>query len=322
MKPLLFPLFALLFLSCQSSRESVIHFRGIALTIPYHIQVGGNLSHAKKEKIKRLIDDTFEETDHLYNHWNSDSELSHINHASTEEAIPLSPALLNVIKLAKNLTQITEGRYDPTLGAHIQLWKQHLKQGITPPDTDSASGWKHILIDMGTLYKKKKVSIDLDGMIKGYVVDTLAQKLDALECKDHYVDWGGDIRVSKSHPSGRPWTVLIHSPLDEGEVIALSDGAIASSGDYEQLWVTSSGTYTHIVSPKTGQALKRVKGSIVGVTVQAPTCFLADALATACMTFPTAREAEDWAKEVKERLGNSLNFWIFSSEADIINPVR
>ena len=53
--------------------------------------------------------------------------------------------------------------------------------------------------------------------------------------------------------------------------------AVATSGDYEQFFMVDGIRYTHIFNPKTGMP---VDSGVVSVTVIAPDCLTADAIAT------------------------------------------
>ncbi|NGX50229.1 MAG: FAD:protein FMN transferase [Chlamydiae bacterium] len=265
----------LLLLGCSSS--TVTHFQGVAHTHSYHIQVAGELSTRAKQEIKLLIDDTFDEVDTLYNRWNPLSELS------TTQGLACSPKLSAILALAMSFKELTGGLFDPTLGGEIAAWKESLKRGELP-DIEAV-----------------RPEVDLDGMLKGYAIDLLIEKLKGAGYAQIYVEWGGDIRVSGQHPKQRAWRILV-----EGEVIDL-DSALATSGNGEQQWRVNDTIFTHIVDPHTLRALE-VK-ELTSVTVRAPTCALADALATACMTFSDGDEALRWAEKIKER-HEGVDFWI------------
>ncbi len=270
-------LIPLLFLLSCSKPPAITHFRGIAHTLPYHIQVAGSLSSREKEQIKRVIDATFEEIDKRYNHWNEYSELSRFNRRGRGKPLPLSEELAEVLREARKITEMTSGRYDPTLGAVIKLWKDALGKGYLPKIGPIATGWSHLRESPeGWVKEDASLAIDLDGMIKGFTVDLL---LERLGYPDLYVDWGGDIRAK-----GREWRILIPSP--ENKPIAyvnLNGEGLASSGDYLNCWEVEGKRYHHIIDVETLRAGVRREGSIVSVTVRAPSCMLSDALATACM---------------------------------------
>jgi thiamine biosynthesis lipoprotein len=72
-------------------------------------------------------------------------------------------------------------------------------------------------------------------------------------------------------------------PRPEGDwiaVLGLSDAAIATSGSYRNYINRTEGRISHIIDPRSGQP---VGGNLVSVTVKAPDCTAADALATALM---------------------------------------
>jgi len=266
-----------LFLFGCSSGEEVTHFQGIAHTHTYHIQVGGALSSSSKQHIKLLIDDIFEEVDTYYNRWNPLSELS-----LSQGKIP-SPKLSAILQLAHTFKTLTGGRFDPTIGGVIAAWKESLKKGELP--------------DLENIQSE----IDLDGMLKGYAIDLLVAKLKNAGYQSIYVEWGGDIRVFGRHPQGRPWRILV-----EGEVVELAS-ALACSGNTEQQWRVEGKTFTHIVDPRSLNALEVSKLSTV--TVRAPTCALADALATAFMTLSDRQEALKWIEEMESKHAG-VQFWI------------
>lgn len=266
------PLILLLFFLFGCSKAPS-HFQGVAHTHSYHIQVGNPLTNYGRKDIENIISKTFEEVDALYNHWNPYSLLS---------TNPDAPKLKAILTLAHSFQVLTDGRYNPTLGAPIKTFKT---KGVLPKESSAPS-------------------YDLDGMLKGYVVDLLIEKLTQQRfCQNLYVEWGGEIRVIGKHPSGRKWHVLV-----DKEIVTLEDQAIATSGAQEQLWDIDGSTYTHIMNPLTSKMLKVEEGRVSFVTVKAPTCSLADALATACMTCETIEEASKFAKQMKEKY--PVEFWI------------
>ncbi|MCB1107484.1 MAG: FAD:protein FMN transferase [Chlamydiia bacterium] len=250
------------------------HFKGIAHTHPYHIQIGHPLNEEEKKGVEKILAATFEEIDTLYNHWNPNSLIS-TNPASTK--------LLPILMLAHHYKKVTKGRYDPGLGVQLKMFKtaSKLPSGYYP-----------------------KV-YDLDGMLKGFTIDKLVERLTEKGYIHLYVEWGGDIRVNGSHPSGRKWQLLL-----DNEVIKLEDSALATSGCKEQTWTVDETVYTHIINPMTGNMVKVENGMVHQVSVRAPTCALADALATAGMACETFEEASKFAQEMKEEY--DVDFWIQS----------
>ncbi len=201
-----------------------------------------------------------------------------------------------------------------------QLWKSHLESGKIPPDQMLAEhkqyiGWKKLHFKDKTITKDhQKTSLDLGGVAKGYAIDLIAEKLDRLGFHNLYVEWGGDLTTKGKHPDGRPWRVLVTKwgmPGDTNTVVELSGNAIASSGDYLQNWTVKNSVYTHIFNPDSGDPLKVSDNSICSVSIAAPTCLLADTIATAAMLCKTPEEAVKWLKKVQMK-HPTLRYWVFT----------
>ena len=69
-------------------------------------------------------------------------------------------------------------------------------------------------------------------------------------------------------------------------VIEVSNAGVATSGDYRNYFVSDDKTYSHTIDPVTGRPI--VNG-VASVTVIAPKCVLADAMATAIMVMGASK---------------------------------
>lgn len=277
-------LFLLFLLSGCKKEATVTHFQGNAHTHSYHIQIGKSLRHCEKEAITSILHDIFETVDTYYNHWNTLSELSQVNQLLVGENFSLSPELLSLLRKAQSLTLLTEGHFDPTYGALISLWKDGLKVRRIPLQAGMQPiGWNAFSFQKGKATRLiAGVTIDLDGLLKGFTVDQIVEKLHEKGFSDFYVEWSGEIRTSGNHPTGRKWVVTL--PFF-GEKIELSDKALATSGNEHQSCEINGTLYSHIVIPQTRTAIPLIKS----VSVEASNCLFADALATAFMTYPSIK---------------------------------
>lgn len=116
--------------------------------------------------------------------------------------------------------------------------------------------------------------LDPSGYVKGWSVEVASSMLAEAGSTSHYINAGGDIRMRGSHPEGGPWRVGIRHPWEADKVswvLALNDGAIATSGTYER--------GDHVINPRTGQPARGLRS----VTVVGPDLALADAYATAAL---------------------------------------
>lgn len=322
-------IFLLFFWSCQTNQTSdpvTTLFYGNAMTIDYRIIVGKALSPIEKEKIDSIVQMTFKEIDTIFNKWNPESELSRLNHLKGGVSVPLSVPLYRFLVTVGKIVALTEGRFDPTIGALQTLWQRKLESGQLPSKEEissasKGSGWHKIHYEGGIFFKDvDSLALDLGGIVKGYCVDLLTERLKLIGYADLFVDWGGEIRTSGKHPKGRPWALFIRGldDLDSGRAIAylnVCDRAIATSGDYLQNWTISGPdgpvTYFHIIDPTLRRPLMVTDDSIATASVMVDNCTFADGLATALMMFSSSQEAVQWIEKIKTKI-SPLDYWVMS----------
>lgn len=224
------------------------------MAVPYQILVTGDAD------LQPIIDQVFAEVDQIYNNWNPSSEVSTLNQLPAQTKIKLSDDMERFLHRVAALVVRTDGAFDPTIGF-----------------------WNQIHFEQGEFWKDDEITLDFGGCAKGYCVDLLVERLREAGYTDLFVNWGGDIRAEGHHPSGRPWRVAIRG---RNHLIDLT-GAIATSGHEEQ----QKNGLSHIYNPKTQKQLEATSRT---VTIQAKTCFEADALATALSVDPTLTAEKFW----------------------------
>lgn len=302
-------LLAALLAGCEEASEPLRPFEGVAMTIPYRILAD---SAFPEELIQETIRSTFAEVNLHYNRFNPHSELSVFNRTQAHVEFPLSPGLYQLLLQTDRIVQVSNGAFDPSVEPIQQLWKQSIAEGSTPSQEQirpllKALGWHHLkLNDTKAIKDVDGFAIDLGGIAKGYAVDLLYERIYAFGVKHLYVEWGGEIRVSKSHPSARPWHVAIKplNPQAEPIILELSDQAVATSGDYEQSdWIVddkgASTRYFHIIDRESGTPLTAPEGKHYSYTVVAPDCTTADGLATALFFKPDLEKIQSTFAGVK-----------------------
>lgn len=88
-------------------------------------------------------------------------------------------------------------------------------------------------------------ALDLGGIVKGALADILIDELgDEAVC-----NLGGDLRVRGSGPEGDGW----HIGLCDRSAVALTDGAVCTSGTSRRRWGQSM---HHLIDPRTGMPVK------------------------------------------------------------------
>lgn len=223
------------------------------------------------------------------------SELNKLSAASgSGNFIPVSEELYRVIYEAQALSKQTDGAFDITIGAYVELWREMnrrpQKSGIRLPDPSTLKeagksvGFQQIRLD--TMEKRVAlmqpgIRLDLGGIAKGYAADETLKVLQSFGIETALVDAGGDITAGEAPPGKVGWTITI--PYQTGDdkmntiTYTLSNRAIATSGDLFQYVEIDGERYSHIINPHTGLGLTNRSM----VTVVAPDGITADSYASA-----------------------------------------
>ena len=218
------------------------------------------------------------------------SRLSRLNRGETDS---LDRHLIRNIMLADSISRLSDGMYDITVGPLIKAWGFGGDKAVVTPNIDSILpfiGYEKIAIRDGRLVKADpRIQIDLNSIAKGYTVDLVADMLEARGIENYLVDIGGEVRCKGVNRQGNPWRIGIETPFDgnysEGAYIqrriALTQGALATSGNYRRFYLDAQGNkVAHTINPRTGYS---ALSSLLSATVVAPTCAEADALCTMLM---------------------------------------
>lgn len=269
-----------------------------------HITLAGSISKTGLAALREKIDAALEDVNRRMSTWQDDTEISQFNRFQSLEKFPVSPEFADVVQAALSYAEQTGGAFDPTVKPLVDFWgfgperMSNIEHG-TPNDEltrimDSA-GWKKVRLENGALIKAHPaVQLDLAAIAKGYGVDRVAEVIRAAGRKNFIVEIGGEIVADGTNREGRPWRIGIESPEPdkpfgaeifqtlsvlsrvEGEIPKI---AMATSGDYRNFQTRADGTrYSHIIDPHTGRP---AQSDVAAVTVIAPRCMDADAVATA-----------------------------------------
>jgi thiamine biosynthesis lipoprotein len=240
---------------------------------------------------KSAFDDVFAEfarLEKLLSTWIADSDVSRVNRDAGVRPVPVSAEVREVLTVARQMSEWTDGKFDVTFGALSGLWKFDHDQDNVIPDMREVRrrlpliDYRAIQVDdsAGTVFiARKGMSIHLGGIGKGYAVDRGATILRSRGLGAFMIQSGGDIYVA-GLKDGKPWRLAIQDP--RGPVnrhfaeLDLTDGTFSTSGDYERAFVRDGRRYHHILDPATGEPARRSRS----VTIVSNRAALADGLST------------------------------------------
>jgi len=278
----------------------------------------------------KALDEAFSEiksVDDLMSTWREDTELSRLNALAGEGPKEVSSELFEVLSRSMEISKLTEGAFDVTVGPFIELWKAAAKRDAPPTEIELGRvrklvGYEKVLLDgeNGTVVLPEGMSIDLGAVAKGYAVDRAARALRALGIEAFLIEAGGDLFAAGLYPDTppRPWSVGVKDPFDPDwrkliRGLSMVDRAAATSGHYYRSVTVGGVQYSHIIDPRTG---KPVQGVASSVTVIAPTCTDADALATALSVLGADRAEDLLAKMNADLADNPFAAFIITGDED------
>jgi thiamine biosynthesis lipoprotein len=245
------------------------------------------LIHPSRERSRRVIEACFREVDRLDPILNRHRAGTAVSRLNREGHLDDAPAVLRLIlRRAIERCASTGGLFDVTVEPVITLCRTHFERYRTPPpETDLLALLPRVGSGMIRLegarvaFERPGMGITLDGIAKGYIVDRVAEIARDAGIEHALVDAGGDIRAVGGREDGSPWRIAVQSPFREDgsiDTIALSDGAVASSGNY-RAYYDAGKVFHHIVDPRSGHS----PAGCAGTTVRAASAMEADALSTA-----------------------------------------
>ena len=239
--------------------------------------------------IKAALQAAVDEVDRQMSTWKPESDLMRLNRAPLDRWVAVPARLAEVLRLGLSIGKASGGAFDIGMGDAVTAWgfgpDAPTPEGIRAAMAERRCPAHEVLeIDGLRACKRAPIAIDLNGIAKGYGVDRLAEVLRGHGVSDGLVGIDGEMRAFGLRPDGEGWTIAVESPdsarRTPHSILALSDAAVATSGDYRH-WVEVRGRrLSHTMDPTRGAPLMTAPAS---VTVVARTCAEADAWATALM---------------------------------------
>ncbi|MFI8499597.1 FAD:protein FMN transferase [Streptomyces sp. NPDC085524] len=232
-----------------------------------------------------------------------DSELSRVN-LNPEGTRAVSEYFAEALQAALRAARLTDGAVDPTVGsAVIALGYDRTFASVRPDDARPvpvarpAPGWRHIAFDPRArrLRLPPGTRLDLGATAKALAADRAARQAAAVTGCGVLVSLGGDLATAGPAPEGG-WRIALaddHArPAPEGgAAVAVTGGALATSGIRVRTWRRGGRVVHHIVDPATGEPATPGWRT---VTVAAATCVDANAVSTAAIVL--GDRALDWLR--------------------------
>ncbi|WP_066459033.1 FAD:protein FMN transferase [Castellaniella caeni] len=243
--------------------------------------------------LRQALTDTVEQVDEQMSPWKPESALNQLNRAPVGDWLALPPQLLEVLARALEVCRLSDGVFDPAVGALVDAWGFGAARDT--PDAEAIRAARHterpptpqaLELDLaaGRVRKHAPLQLDLCGIAKGYAVDRLCTVLGQHGVHHALAALDGELRTIGAQASGAPWAVALENPRPDVRtaqgVIELQDLAVATSGDYRHFVQVGEVRLAHSMD---GRSRTPVNNGVASVTVLAPACIDADAWATALL---------------------------------------
>ncbi|WP_412029023.1 FAD:protein FMN transferase [Deinococcus yunweiensis] len=227
-------------------------------------------------EIERLTD--------VLNRFDPDSELRRWL-ARPDERATVSDDLAAVLRLADHWRQVSGRAFHPGADALGARWSTAAQDDILPDPAELDALVNDLRDDPWTLHSDgtatlhARYPLGLNALAKGYIVDRAALAAATVPgVREVLVNAGGDLRTAGPHGV----VVAVADPRSRRDdlppvaQVRVANAALASSGNAHRGVMIAGQWHSHVIDPRSGRP---VSGT-AGVTVVAPDCVTADALAT------------------------------------------
>lgn len=274
----------------MSTERSLL--QGKTMGTLWSVQIDGTPPPALHAALQAAV----EEIDQQMSNWSETSDLMRFNAADVGVWHPLPAHLLCVLTEGLSISRATGGAFEMNVGAAVRAWGFNAAP-INLDALQAASAAPHIQASValeldlaaGRARKTADLWLDLAGIAKGYGVDRLAEVVQSFGIDHALCAIDGELRALGTQANGTPWPVAIERPDSPDRaaqsIIALDAGAVASSGDYRHFLTIKGKRLSHTMDPQRAAPLLDGPAS---VSVLAPRCLQADAMATALMVMGEA----------------------------------
>jgi FAD:protein FMN transferase len=246
---------------------------------------------ADESKAAAAFEDVFIELDRLeslMSVWRPGSDIVRLNEAAGREPVAVGSDVIEALRIAREVSDWTDGAFDVTFGALSDVWKFDHDQDNRIPSPEEIRkrlplvDYRALVLDVPARtanLTRTGMRAHLGGIGKGYAVDRAATILRSRGLRDFMIQFGGDLYVGGTHGE-RPWRLGIRDPRGPSDksfaAIDLTDSSFSTSGDYERFFLRDGRRYHHILDPRSGEPTRGCRS----VTIVAESATIADALST------------------------------------------
>ena len=161
---------------------------------------------ARAEAAFAAVFGEFDRLDAMMSVWKDGSDILRLNAAAGDHSVPVSAETREVLRVARQVSEWTDGKFDVTFGAlsglvEVRRPGQGQLDPRSPRDRERLPliNYRDLEVDerAGTAFLKRKgMRVNLGGIGKGYAVDRAVDILRRSGLRDFMIQAGGDMYVA------------------------------------------------------------------------------------------------------------------------------
>ena len=250
-----------------------------------------------------------------------------LNDSIGKGPIQVDPIIIDALSEALKLTKLTKGYFNPTLGLLSSLYDNKYlpydSTNIDPNKEEIENSVKgiinydeienYILLDKdnSTVELKENeypYSLDISAFSKGYIIDKVYNKLKENNTSFLLNAGASTIATYSSENEKISWTIGISNPNNPSEnllLFNLDNGAVSTSGDYENYYYLEDGTRRHhIINPYTGYSENYYRSN----TLISSDAGIIDALSTALFNIKEEKEFKEIIHTIENHYSQDISY--------------
>ncbi len=237
------------------------------------------------------LDDTLSRT-------KSDSLITKINDNAYSSAVDVDEATYNLLRSCTELSDLTGGAFDITLGNISDMWGFGKENTVKPDDAElkklaGRKNYENIVFnneEQTVSFSAEDFSIDLGAAAKGYAMDMLDAYLRNSGVTSAVVDFGGSIMtIGDDNGNSRKIAVTADETNTAVGTLTVGEGYIATSNGAKRYVEYDGVRYHHIIDPETAYP---ADSGVKSCTVYSGSGLISDALSTAFFVMGADKAAE------------------------------
>ncbi|WP_205343068.1 FAD:protein FMN transferase [Denitrificimonas caeni] len=274
---------------CESNSERVEVLSGPTMGSTFTIKYVYNATTPAADAVGVEVQSILDQVDRQMSTYRLDSDIARFNQSPAQTCMPMPQPVLDLAQYGFELSQLSDGAFDLTLGPLLNLWgfgpqarSKHVPSAEAIAEAKARVGYQHVRVVDGQLCKDADVKIEFNSIAAGYTVDRISERFAELNIDSYMIEVTGELIAKGRKPDGTPWRIAMEQPLGDGQrviqrVLEIDGYGVNTSGDYRNYFEENGIRFSHTIDPQAGAPISH---RLASVTVVDRSTLHADGLGT------------------------------------------